>query len=193
MKVYLISDLHLGHRNIIRGGRIGIRPFDTLDAMHERIIDGWNSVVKPHDKIYMLGDLTLERPKRNEVGHFWDWLMAICARLEGRKRLLLGNHDHLSPSMYQLLGFEKVLAYQKLADCIVSHIPVHPSQFMRFVGNIHGHTHDKHVLATVPSALVSCGEFAPVYDRRYLNVSVESLNYVPISLDDAVATLRRRS
>lgn len=181
MKVHLISDLHLLHRNILRTGRIGLRPFDTLDDMHARIVEGWNSVVKDNDTVYMLGDLTLERIMRNSVDHFWDALFALCQQLRGRKRIILGNHDHLTPVMYQLLGFEKILAEKKLGGCLLTHRPVHPSQFSEFVGNIHGHTHDKHVRIAA----------LDVPDRRYLNVSVEALNYVPITIDEAVAVLER--
>lgn len=39
---FYISDLHLGHDNIIRFDN---RPFGSVEEMTEEIIDNWNSVV----------------------------------------------------------------------------------------------------------------------------------------------------
>lgn len=54
MKRY-ISDLHLGHANVLKFDQ---RPFLTLDEMHETIINNWNSVVDKTDDVYILGDFT---------------------------------------------------------------------------------------------------------------------------------------
>lgn len=182
--MFAVSDLHLFHANIIRGGKIAIRPFDTLEAMHERIIDGWNSVVKPNDKVYMLGDLTLWRAHKTrhaENAEMWAGLCSVVNRLRGKKRMLLGNHDHLPYWMYEALGFEKVLAYRVLAGMILSHIPVHPSQFSRFKANVHGHTHENSIKVVKDWEVV---------DRpQYVNVCVEALDYVPISLEEIQVNL----
>jgi len=197
MNIWFISDLHLFHENMLRGGKIAIRPFDTLHEMHERIIEGWNSVVKPGHKVYMLGDLTLMREhKTNYVWNAEQWgnLCAVVNRLHGVKRMLLGNHDHRPISDYTALGFEKVLAYREMAGILFSHIPVHVSQFYRFRGNVHGHTHEAIVQreVVVQNAGGHYGE--ELYetrelraDPRYINVCVEPRNYVPMSLDEIVA------
>ena len=177
MTLWCISDLHLLHQNIIRGGKIGIRPFDTIDQMHERIIEGWNSVVKPRDKVYHLGDLTLWRPRKHyrpEDATAWATLCGVMNRLHGQKRHLLGNHDHLGIEAYHVLGFEKVMAYRHMAGFLFSHIPCHPSQFYRFKGNVHGHTHQGTIFTYDGDA-----------DRKYVNVCVDApgMNYTPISLE----------
>lgn len=184
-KIWFISDLHLFHANMLRGGAIGIRPFDTLTEMHERIIEGWNSVVRPNHKVYVMGDLTLKRPlgKREtrpglEAYHL---LYPILQRLMGQKRKLFGNHDHLPMWVYEALGFEKVMAYREMAGILFSHIPVHPSQFYRFRGNVHGHLHE----STVMLDDFHMGAIFP--DHRYINVCVEPRNYIPMSLDEIVA------
>ena len=178
MTIWAISDLHLFHANMLRSGKIGSRPFDTVEEMHERIIEGWNSVVKTNDKVYMLGDLTLMRPVKDETRTLQEMaeVRKVTDRLYGKKRLLLGNHDHYSVFDYvQWFGFEKVLAYRVLAGMVFSHIPVHPSQFARFKANVHGHTHEKHIS--------SVGLSTQSMDPRYVNVCVEPLDYVPISLE----------
>lgn len=44
---YYISDLHIGHANIVRFDN---RPFADLNEMHRAIIDNWNSRVKTDRK-----------------------------------------------------------------------------------------------------------------------------------------------
>jgi calcineurin-like phosphoesterase family protein len=195
MSLFVISDLHLYHRNFLRGERIGIRSqFGTLDEMHEAIVDGWNSVVKPKDKVYMLGDLTLERPSaggKSEISPLIsDRFMALCVlvgRLHGTKWLFMGNHDYWNPIQYMQMGFERVLATETMDGAILSHVPIHPGQLGRFKGNIHGHTHTNNVtslqLEWDYEAQWDVARELP--DTRYLNVCVEPLNYIPMAFEDA--------
>jgi calcineurin-like phosphoesterase family protein len=88
------SDLHIGHEDTIRYNR---RPFKDLNEMHEELIRHWNNAVKPNDTIYVMGDLALCSYKELEP---------IVRRLNGNKVLILGNHDHLSVSQYERLGFK---------------------------------------------------------------------------------------
>jgi len=60
--VWFISDTHFFHANILKfvgndGKRIRA-PFQSLDEMHDYMIEKWNSKVKPGDKVYHLGDVT---------------------------------------------------------------------------------------------------------------------------------------
>jgi len=63
------------------------RPFDDVKAMDEALIRNWNSVVKPDDIVYHLGDFALGL-------HDGDRVRSIFSRLAGRKFLVLGNHDY---------------------------------------------------------------------------------------------------
>lgn len=182
MTIWLISDLHLFHTNMLRGQKIGIRSFDTLEQMHDAIVTGWNSVVKPNDKVYMLGDLTLTRPPRDNKPSNEPGVWSICQQLQGKKRIILGNHDYFGANHYHHFGFEKVLAMRVMGDTLLTHIPVHTSQFSRFRGNVHGHTHES-VVKKEDAIDGLVWDMVP--DTRYVNVCVEPLNYVPISLEDA--------
>ena len=53
-KKFYISDLHLGHNNIIR---LDNRPFKNMTEMETTIINNWNSVVSDNDQVYILGDM----------------------------------------------------------------------------------------------------------------------------------------
>ena len=54
MDIYYTSDLHLGHKNIIR---LCNRPFGSIEEMDNLLIERWNKKVKKEDTVYILGDL----------------------------------------------------------------------------------------------------------------------------------------
>ena len=60
---YFTSDLHLGHRNIIR---LCNRPFATIEEMDETLIRNWNAKVTNGDTVYILGDLLFRNEKPAE-------------------------------------------------------------------------------------------------------------------------------
>ena len=53
-KIWFTADLHFGHSNIIQHCN---RPFSNVDEMDNYLISRWNSVVKPNDTIFVLGDV----------------------------------------------------------------------------------------------------------------------------------------
>lgn len=55
-KVYVTSDHHFGHENII--GFCG-RPFENVTQMDKALIDNWNNTVRPQDWVIHLGDFAL--------------------------------------------------------------------------------------------------------------------------------------
>lgn len=168
MTLWFISDTHFGHANILNfvyaldtQTMARVRPFDSEREMDEHMIQKWNSVVRPQDHIYHLGDLTMARGKGANTQH----IDGIMKRLNGHKRIILGNHDDL-PAKWYLQWFEKVKASRVLDNILFTHIPVHPASLGRFRANVHGHIHQN------------------IYpDPRYLNVSVEAVDYTPVSLE----------
>ena len=158
MKTFLISDTHFGHANILtfkNQDGTNLRPFSSLEEMNETLINNWNSVVSNEDKVYHLGDVLFTKK----------WLDLILPRLNGTKVLIKGNHDNLKLSQYQQY-FKDIRAYHVLDKFLLSHIPVHPESVSRWTANIHGHLHNN-VLS----------------DDRYLNVSVERINYIPVNFE----------
>jgi len=77
---YYISDLHFGHEKIIR---LCHRPFKTVEEMDLSLISSWNSVVGKRDDVYILGDFG-----KTSVD-----LCKILDLLNGKKHLIVGNHD----------------------------------------------------------------------------------------------------
>lgn len=76
---YFTADTHFGHQLMLK-----FRPFASTDEMDEHLIDIWNAVVKPDDIVWHLGDFSCHDEGRTKK---------IFSRLQGRKRLIPGNHD----------------------------------------------------------------------------------------------------
>lgn len=158
MTIFVISDTHFSHENII--GYCG-RPFADAAEMDEALVARWNTVVKPQDHVYHLGDVAMKKPA-----------LDIVKRLNGHKRLVFGNHDIYEAKHYISAGFEKVMGMRVLDGLIFTHVPIHPGSMGRFRANVHGHVHNSESL-TLP----------------YVNVSVEVINYTPIALEAITARL----
>ena len=78
---YYIADTHFGNEAIIG---LCNRPFNSVQEMDDFIVDRWNSVVRPIDLVYHLGDFSF-----GGAAH----AKSIFKHLNGRKVLVLGNHD----------------------------------------------------------------------------------------------------
>lgn len=159
--IFLIADTHFGHANVLTfkkdNGEL-LRPgFHHITEHDEYLIECWNSVVKDQDKVYHLGDIGFKS---------FTALSLILSRLNGQKILIKGNHDNFKLSQYQQY-FKDVRATHILDKFVLSHVPVHPECLTRWDANIHGHLHSN-----------------VIRDKRYINVSVEQINYTPISFEE---------
>lgn len=83
-ETFFTSDTHFGHQNILR---LSKRPFRTISEHDEALVRNWNEVVGAADTVYHLGDFAYGL---DEDANRLEWLFA---RLNGRKYLVLGNHD----------------------------------------------------------------------------------------------------
>ena len=79
--IWFTSDLHFGHVNILKFCN---RPWETTDEMNADLIKNWNSVVKPDDLVFDLGDFAFASNSK------WKDLLS---QLNGHHYLILGNHD----------------------------------------------------------------------------------------------------
>lgn len=165
---FLISDTHFGHEKTCttfkRSNGSPLRPFANADEMNEEMVRRWNAVVRPNDKVYHLGDVVINRK-----------FLPILDRLNGKKRLVRGNHD-IFPTKDYLKYFDEIYGVRVLADMILSHIPLARDCITeRFNVNVHGHLHAN-----------------SMDDDRYICVCVENINYMPISIDDVRRTMKEK-
>ncbi len=165
---YLISDLHLDHDNIIE---YCDRPFESVEDMNKTLVENWNTMVDPTDSVLYGGDLTI----RQSAAALLDWL----DELNGEIVFLLGNHDQ---TVFE--GLDKVrfvdeyrFKYRGVPFYAVhdpADVPSNPTGWV-----LHGHHHNNW-----PDRFPFVD-----HDNRRVNLSVELLNYRPLSTDRLVEYL----
>lgn len=174
---WLISDTHFGHEKTCtvfkRADGSPLRPFSCAEEMDEFMIKAWNERVRPNDKVYHLGDVVINRK-----------FLYILGRLNGDKVLIRGNHDIFKLEDYTPY-FRDIRGYDVKNGMILSHVPIHLESISRFGCNIHGHLHANRVMK-VNGIDKKTGElqYSDEVDPRYFNVSVEQIDFAPISLEE---------
>ncbi len=118
MKEYVISDLHFGHKNIIKYEN---RPFENIEEMDKNLIEMWNNTANREDLIYILGDFSwYNGAKTNE----------LLKNLNGRKILVIGNHDSnfLTKKDFDKSLFDEICNYKEVKInkklICMSHYPI---------------------------------------------------------------------
>jgi calcineurin-like phosphoesterase family protein len=162
-RVFFIGDLHLGHTNmaIKRGFK------DSFDH-DNHVISCWNKVVNKKDVVYILGDVAMESRK-----YYY-----LLDRMNGKKKVILGNHDILT-DIHEMLRYVThvggIVKYSRKGypKMFLTHCPVHPMEFdKRIQLNIHAHTHENRVLDADGNI-----------DPRYISVSCEQVDYTPKTIE----------
>ena len=181
-KIFFTSDSHFGHANFLlfkdEGGERIRKEFDNVTDMDEAMIERWNARVSREDIVYHLGDVCF-----GGIARFNE----IASRLNGHKRLVMGNHDRYDIGVYTKHFRIKPGGRHFGSDVtgcdvsfLVSHIPLHPNSVRNShttgpVFNLHGHLHKKKL------------------EGPYLNVCVENTEYAPISMEEVVRLLNEKN
>jgi calcineurin-like phosphoesterase family protein len=166
--VRFIGCLHFGHKAMASE-----RGFQDEFYHDEHIISQWNSVVEKKDLVYILGDVTMENSK---------WYFRLD-ELNGRKKVILGNHD-LGKDVPELLKYvEEVSGAMMYKGYMLTHIPIHPSEISFCRGNIHAHIH-KNELEEVLSKERYKDEPLIYTKHRYFKVDAKHLDFKPITLEE---------
>jgi len=153
MSVFIIGCLHIGHENMAK-----TRGFGCSYQHDSLIFENWNNTVSKRDKVFILGDITMEKSNYD-----------FFERLNGYKHVVLGNHDQPQHVPFLLKYVDKVSGpFRYKNEYWLTHIPVHPIEFeYRVKMNIHAHIHE-----------------VELNDARYFNVDAKRIGYKPISFDD---------
>ena len=182
---FVISDHHLGHTNSWEKFKLEdgspLRPFTSNEEMNETMIERHNAKVKEQDTVYFLGDVVINKK-----------YLELVKRMNGRKILVLGNHDIFKDEEYREVGFEQLHGVRVFVDkFILSHIPLHPDCVTeRFRVNVHGHLHANQVkLSAIDMDTNATKQYiAP----RYLCVCVEQTDFTPLHFDEVEARIRKQ-
>jgi calcineurin-like phosphoesterase family protein len=187
-KVWITSDTHFGHKNIVRGttnwrtqdGEVPVdstRDFQTIDQMNNRLVDGINNVVGQDDTLIMLGDVSFGG--FDNIGIFLERL--VCHNIH----LILGNHDtHIENNRDYVQGrFLSVQHYLEVnisgKDFVLCHYPFQSwNGLSKGVIHLHGHVH-------LP-------EHKKFGNGKKMDVGVDGNNLKPYLIDDIIKIMDKR-
>jgi calcineurin-like phosphoesterase family protein len=172
--IWVTSDTHFNHANILNftdseGNKV--RPFTSVEDMNQTMIERWNEVVKPGDKVYHLGDVFFG--SKDSFKQLWP-------KLNGSKRLIVGNHDDI-PFLSSGGFFQKVQMWRVFREWSItmSHVPIHSSGFYNYkldkpTLNVHGHIHQN-----------------PSPEGPYHCVCVEQTDYYPVHIEELASLAKK--
>ncbi len=171
MGIYFIGCLHLGHRNIAIH-----RGFNDEVEHDEYLIKQWNKIVNKKDKVFILGDVTMEKT----------FSYYQLDRLNGIKHVVGGNHDmgnHTSEMLKYVNKFSGVVDYK---GYILTHVPIHPNEVHFYKANIHAHIHHINKLeeVIVNNNYLDEGSKPLPTLHKYINVDAKLLDFKPISFEE---------
>ncbi|MBO7735536.1 MAG: metallophosphoesterase [Methanobrevibacter sp.] len=155
MAIWVTSDWHFNHANILRYCR---PQFSNIDEHNNYIIDRYNSTVGKDDLVYVLGDIGFSPASK---------LAPLVQSLNGRKIMLVGNHDRLKDGEYRGMGFIDVVRHPIYysSNIILSHIPIQECLDNPWVINLHGHLHNSELILS-----------------NFINVNLELHDFLPLDM-----------
>jgi calcineurin-like phosphoesterase family protein len=161
--IFFTGDTHFSDRRVLVIDR---RPFASLKAHDEALIDLWNEHVRRDDEVWHLGDFTRGGPA--------GYASQLLAALNGRKHLIVGNNDDEETISAQ--GWASVQHYAELVIegklLILCHYPFRTwNQIGKKSINLHGHSH---------------GKLTPV--TRQYDVGVDAQGFRPVTLETILAS-----
>jgi calcineurin-like phosphoesterase family protein len=157
LTIFITSDTHFDHENIIR---LCERPFASKEEMNETLIERWNERIKPRDEVWHLGDFAY----KGEHQKFFD-------RLNGRKHLILGNHDdaHDVSNGWETVGEYRYLRHEG-ERFVLFHYPILEwDGFYKGAIHLHGHQHNRD---------------SAWRDDRRIDVGVDASNFYPWAIEE---------
>lgn len=187
-KIWFTSDCHFGHRNILNFCE---RPFENTKEMEKAIIENWNRVVKPDEKVFCLGDFSWFH-SRHEI-------KKIVNRLNGEIYMILGNHD--KKEAFELCDTEKLHIYSDITylylrpeinniddrfetNCytiVLSHFPqlCYSQSEKNNTYNFFGHIHSRK-----DQPMIEFGKPIKLLKRRQYDIGMDRHSYTPIDFFD---------
>lgn len=148
--VWFIADAHLKHRNILkhqkqRIEKMGLKDENDIEGHDKYIIDMWNRLVQKHDIVYIVGDFVISNKEETKK---------VLEKLNGKKYLILGNHDSSSrkglENYFEWIGEMKEVSFKKNLYpfltydlyCFMCHYPMKSwNNKAKGALMIYGHTH----------------------------------------------------
>lgn len=181
---YYISDLHIGHKNVLDFDN---RPFKTIVEHDAAIMMNWYDKVENEDTVYLLGDISWCGANQTKK---------IIQQLPGKKVWILGNHDHKLKNNQELRKeFEEITDYKeiKLSDgkyLVLCHYPISCSKnHMRGSYHFYGHVHNSWELEMMEKMKKEMEGKNILCNMYNVGCMMEYMNYTPRTFEKIVSYL----
>lgn len=148
MQKLFTSDLHLGHKSIVKYRDI----FSTMEE-HDNFIINKILELPKRTVLTILGDFLFDGP------HFESYIERLSKK-KCRIEVVMGNHDSLLLYSIPKEIIEMQLPFYSYKNMWVSHCPINNSEMRNRTANIHGHLHKE-----------------VIDDNRYFNVNLDVNDY----------------
>ncbi len=168
--VRFIGCLHFGHAWMAKH-----RGWHDLFYHDEKIVDTWNQTVNKKDLTFILGDVTME----NNI-HYYQ-----LDRLNGRKVVVLGNHDKKEHVKDLLKHVETVAGMVDYKGFCLTHAPIHPNEIHFYRGNIHAHIHENLLHeVNIANRYADADTVVLPTLNKYYNVDAHRIGYRPRTIEE---------
>ena len=178
MTIFFTADTHFWHVSAATRFRKG---FESVEHMNEVLVENWNKKVKRDDLVCHLGDLSFGGKEKTA---------SILNRLNGRKVLVLGNHDTKSflglketdhierverMMEVKMIDPDTADGYQRIVLC---HFPMLTWNRAHYgAWHLHGHCH---------------GSLDGKFDGKRLDVGVDCHDLAPVSYEEVKALMAKK-
>ena len=179
-----IADMHFDDEDIIAYDN---RPFDSTEEMNEAMIANWNRVVTdPEDLTWILGDFCAGDGQR------WSEILSL---LNGRKAMVLGNHDNRAAAEAAGEFLEEIAEYREIQDegrnVVLCHYPIvsfrdHYFSWYHFYGHTHN-SFEANVTENAKRLLQKLYVREDVCLMFNVGAMMPRMNYTPRSLGEITA------
>ena len=173
MRTFVTSDLHFGHKNIMKFcPQTRARFKDDVDYMNNAMVLEWNAKVQPEDTVYILGDVAFM--SGSDAGR-------MVNRLNGTKILVEGNHDRKTLMDETFRGaFAEIHKYLDIVydghKIVMFHYPIAEwDQMHRGALHFHGHLH---------------GGVSGLEKFRAFDVGMDSTGEIVVSMEYAINRIK---
>lgn len=177
---YFISDLHFGHKNCLA---FDDRPFVDIESHDNFIIEHWNNTVNMDDDVYILGDISWHNVTKT---------IEILSSLNGKKHLIIGNHDNNFLKNKDFRNcFVEVCNYKELYidkdhSVILCHYPI-PCFKNHYYGwyHLYGHVHNSFEANMMNHIKQEMSELYSMTCHMYnVGCMLPYMNYTPRTLEE---------
>ena len=153
--------------------------------MNAVLITNWNEAVSKNDEVYILGDM------------FWnnEDAVDILKKLNGKKYLILGNHDRINQDMRKQFVWVKEIETIKDGDdhIVLCHYPIAhwKNQWYGYI-HLYGHIHRSRDSRPFETYQNMCEEQGIPFNAYNVGCMCDDIQYTPRTLEEITGSKTKK-